>query len=813
MKRPTEENFRFDENLLPMSMYNSIEYWLPKATLPKDQMSGRFTTYLLKFRSEFIHYIERSREDQIPLQIKACKERCSLLCDFLQSVISLILDQYYFVLTTKNFEELTSDYKVRFCRHIVAYHNEDDYVDLEVNITNNPRMYKYLYYAAEVVLRSDWDPAYKMNTMIILQSMAYIYEAVKMTADESYAAQQEFLDAANSNDCWDDSSELSTIMSEVERDMKTRNPPLYIADFKQARRSHDGYLHNHPWTIEDAWISVNSSGSTLFIDGQKQPNVAVLMSAFEQDPGDPVDDIIGYKNFYGSKPFDGFTQYRSTTLLVPKTTSRGKRAVHTNSNPYQDKGSYIENMDKHILKNGIILCDTTYDDQEGLRFIREAELLNQSVLICTDMKGSTDAISHTFLKRFWDIMYVPGISDFLLRLHSGPGLFIGLEKTPSGYKSTRFEYNQISGIKCGAKSNFAVGLTEPHNFIVRCVMKSLGLEDISPLTLFRVHGDDIVFALPPEIADIFLNKYIKLCKEAGFRVHSIKEKGTYARPSDILYRAEFNKQTLLKGRMVSRIPHRLFFKANTPESQIAVLLWLSQYTYLKSPSFFIDEIFREDPIRYDRLCSIWNFLIDKKSFGIPENMRISHAYGLDLSAQFCIALHLFESCITHGVHQFIFNHRQRLNNDQVKRRIQEFTRLYDSDLIEIALEHLESQGIYNDKLHYIVDKNRRLADELYQVFKDSVLYTATLLDFFTEEEKEKIRKCLPYVRLSGLDYDEQVIDDLLSATKILRRIQPHSTSKQDGTKSPVLVDCLRKLSSQLSVDFWSSEPEFSGSSS
>lgn len=788
MSHPTRENSRFEESLLPHSMYNSIETWLPREFLPAGPTLDRINTYLYKFRSEFIHYIENATQDQIPAMIKACKERTSLLCDFCQSVIELTLNNYSLYVMNKEYQELPNNYKVRFARKVLAYKDEQDFVDLDINITNNPRMYKYLYYAAEVAMR-ELENSQIQFLMIHLQSLAYIYESVKLTDQEIYDAEQEFIQAATSEDCWNPQGELAVIMKKVGKDLRSSNPPEYIRDFKQARRSHDGYIYNHPWTIDDAWYSVASSGSSLEIDGKRVPNIGLLMSAFEPDQADPVDQMIQYKSYY-TEPYPGLEFRPSSTTFVPKTSSRGLRCIHPNSNPRQDRGSYFENMEKHILSN-VLKCDTTYDNDEGLRFIKEKELQSDIYLICTDIHAATDAISHTFLKQFWDMMYMPGISDFLLRIHSGEGNMLHHVWNEHGkLQKQRDDYCQISGIKCGTRSNFAVGLTEPHNFIVRCTMKAMEMEDIDPSTLYRVHGDDIVFALPDDIAEEFVSKYCQLANEAGFRVHDLQSKGMKSHSSDLLFRAEFNKQTLSHGRIVSRIPHRLFFRNMSRQNQIEVLLWLSQYTYLQNPSNILDKMFMQDPIRYDRFCAVWNFLIDKKLFGIPKSMWITHAKELDMQQQFEVALTIFNSSLQKGVFDTVFNNRQRLSDEEVRKKVQRFTEFYDSDIIEKALGWLESHGITMSKLHWTLEKNQRLADELRQLYHDEVLYFNTLMNFFTEEDKLLIRKCLPYVRLSGLDYDESVIDSLLQTSQILKRVQPHSIGKRVHLSTSIIMDAL-----------------------
>lgn len=800
MRHPNRESShaRFERELLPSSMFKSIEYWLPAEVLPAGPTLRKVQNLLIKFRTECIQYFERATEDQIPSMIRACKERTNLLCDFCQGVNELLHQGYTLVPVTRDYQLLKSDYKIRFAKKIIGYDTNEKMEDvvLDVNITNNPRMYKFLYYALELALLDPtWRSVDTQMLTVIIQSISFLFEAVKLTDQEILDAENEFLETSQLPDCWDDSSELATIMKQVGEDMKSPNPPKYIADFKQARRSHDGYMYGHPWTIDDAWYSVSSSGCRLKIDGKPVPNIGLVFSAFEPDYTDPIDEMIGYRSFYANEPYPGLEYFPSSTTFVPKTSSRGLRCIHPNSNGRQDRGSYFENMEKHILTK-VLKCDTTFDDDEGIRFLKEKQLTTNDCLICTDIHSATDYISHQFLLKFWNLMYRPGVADFLLRCHSGEGSIIHHSMENGKLVRQRDDYCQISGIKCGTRSNFAVGLTEPHNFICRCTMKACGLEDYDPLSLYRVHGDDIAWALPESLAQEVLAKYTKLANEAGFRVHPITEKGMIAHSNDLLYRAEFNKQTWLRGRLVSRIPHRLFFRVSNTDNQIAVILWLSQYTYLDQLSPVVEHILSQDVVQKNVHMAFWNFLVDKKMFGIPSSLRINLAGELSLETQFKAALSVFEEVITSGVYEAVFNNRQRLSKQEVDDKVRRYTELYtDMDLINTGLAWLEEHGVYVSKLHVTLEKNRLFADELRQIFDQPYIWYNAELGFFSDEEKSLIRRCLPYCRISGLDFTNETIDDLLSVAKILRRTQPHSIGKKLHASSNVIVNCIRKMNS------------------
>jgi uncharacterized membrane protein len=104
---------------------------------------------------------------------KACKERASLLCDFCQGVNELLQQGYTLVPVTRDYQLLKSDYKIRFAKKIIGYDTNEKMEDvtLDVNITNNPRMYKFLYYALKLALLDpSWRSVDTQMLTVIIQS-------------------------------------------------------------------------------------------------------------------------------------------------------------------------------------------------------------------------------------------------------------------------------------------------------------------------------------------------------------------------------------------------------------------------------------------------------------------------------------------------------------------------------------------------------------------------------------------------------------------------------------------------------------------
>lgn len=793
MGNPNYKSSRFNEDLLPSSIFKSIEYWLTQGLLPEGPFKFKVQTLLTRFRSEFITYVNRADECDIPAMMKASKERAALLAEFCQKVITLLHKGYLCYPITKDFELLKSNFKVRFAKSIIGTNpnNQNDDVVIDINITNNPRMYKYLYYMViESLMSNELRQEDREFVCILSQSEGYIFEAVNMTDQEIKEAEDEFLLAASEKDVWSEDSLLSKTMDEVTRDMRKASPPKYIADFKQVRRSHDGYMYNHPWTIDDAWYSTSSSGSSLVYNGKQIPNIGLLFSAVESDYSDPIDDKIGYKSLYPSEPFPGLTESVSTTITVPKSSSRGRRVIHMNCNGRQDRGSYFENMCKHTLSN-VVECDTTFPlpGQDGTEFIRSFSPKDNRVLICTDMSAATDHISHQFLLKFWNILFPEGCADALLRLHSGEGLFRRHHKR--GENSESELYYQQSGIKCGTRSNFAVGLTFAHNFILRCTMKVMGMEDEDPTDYYRVHGDDNALALPLDIWRKFLDIYIELASEAGFRVHPIEEKGMISFPSDIMYRAEYNKQVWSENLLVSRIPHKIFFAQDNMDKKFQVIQWLSLYKYLDVSGQDVRNLLIKPYIpNEEQGCKAWNFLIDKKLFGISTHLRIALVDDLDDNESYLLALQMFIQTISTGLYDAVLNNRNRLSAEQVKKKVSKQTLIFEDEeflntVIQWQNDHCPGIG----KLEYTVQKNRKFADELRTLFNDPFIWAHSLLGFFTEEEKKLIMECLPFARFS-LDPDLSMIDQFIRVSGILSRTQPNSINKRTRTSTSIICKTL-----------------------
>jgi hypothetical protein len=808
MSNPKRKSSRFNEDLLPNSLINSIEYWLTDGFLPDGPFKFNVQTLLTNFRIEFVQYVSKADEVQLPAMMKASKQRASLLADFCQKVIVLLKKGYLCYPVTKDYQLVRSNFKVRFSKSIIGTDPNGKLEDVieEINITNNPRMYRYLYYMVlEALMSRELRPEDVCLVCLIAQSEAYIFEAVELTDQEIIDAEQEFLAAAESEDCWSDDSHLAHIMKEVALDMRKPNPPLYIADFKQVRRSHDGYMYNHPWTIDDAWYSTSSSGSSLTWNGRIIPNIGLLYSALESDIPDSIDNKIGYRNLYPDNPFPGLVQRTSTTITVPKTSSRGRRVIHMNYNGRQDRGSYFENMCKHTLSN-VVKCDTTFPlpGHDGTEFIRSFSPADNRVLICTDMKAATDWVSHQFLLNFWNIIFPEGCAESLLRMHSGEGV-IRLHSIENGRLVEREQpYVQRSGIKCGTRSNFAVGLTYCHNFILRCVMKYLGWEDMDPSDVYVVHGDDNALALKLETWREFLDVYMMLTAEAGFRVHPIEEKGMISFPSDLMYRAEYNKQVWSADLLVSRIPHKLFFADDTIDKKFQVIQWLSQYRYLNISGQDVRELLIRPyfPQQEEKACSAWNFLVDKKLFGIASHLRIHIADELDEIHAYNLALQMFIQTISTGIYDVVLNNRHRLSDEQVMKKVRNHTLLFeDEEFLNTAIQWQNDHCPGIGKLEYTLQKNRKFADELRTLYKDPFIWGHSLLGFFTEEEKKLILSCLPHARHS-LDPDPTMTDQFIRVADILSRTQPHSINKRTRTSTSTIIKTLRVFLNGLDNPNW-----------
>ena len=801
MGNPNFKSSRFNEDLLPDSIFKSIEYWLTQGFLPRGPFRFKVQTLLTRFRSEFITYVNKADECDIPVMMKASKERAALLAEFCQKVITLLHKGYLCYPITKDYQLLKSNFKVRFAKSIIGTNpdKEGDDVIIDINITNNPRMYKFLYYMViESLMSKELRQEDREFVCVLSQSEGYIFEAVNMTDKEIRDAEDEFLQAANEPDIWDENSLLSRTMDEVQRDMRRPSPPKYIADFKKVRRSHDGYMYNHPWTIDDAWYSTSSSGSSLVYNGKQVPNIGLLFSAVESDYTDPIDDRIGYKSLYPSIPFPGLTEAVSTTITVPKSSSRGRRVIHMNCNGRQDRGSYFENMCRHTLSN-VVECDTTFPlpGQDGTEFIRSFSPSDNRVLICTDMSAATDHISHQFLLKFWNILFPEGCAEALLRLHSGEGRF-RRHCSNNANKDTTEPYYQRSGIKCGTRSNFAVGLTFAHNFILRCTMKVMGMVDEDPTKYYRVHGDDNALALPLDIWREFLDIYIRLAAEAGFRVHPLNEKGMISFPSDIMYRAEYNKQVWSENLLVSRIPHKIFFAHSSMDKKFQAIQWLSLYKYLDVSGQDVRELLIQPYLaNEEKGCQAWNFLIDKKLFGISPHLRVALVDDLDDSESYSLALQMFVQTISTGLYDAVLNNRNRLSPDQVKKKVAKQTLLFeDKDFLDTIIQWQNDHCPGIGKLEYTVQKNQKFADELRTLYNDPFIWAHSLLGFFTEEEKRLIMECLPYARFS-IDPDLSMTDQFIRVASILSRTQPNSINKRTKTSTSIICKTLTNFVSVL----------------
>lgn len=794
---------RFDKELRPDLNGKTVQYWL-YTWLPSDTVGRMVKDHLHQFRRENTSYFNDAPEYQIPAMCKASKTRASLLASFCQDLISLILNGYELVPLSINAQVIKSNYKVRFIKKILGTRKEDEnssreFVELEVLISNHPRHFRHLYDAIVIALINGWSRKHMLLLCVVIESLAYDFESVVLTDNEIIEAANEFLRSAAKEDPFQPGNRLEGILSTIEENISSRDPKIFFRDIKDVRKHNFGFIKHHTWDIDDAAYSTASSGSQWVYEGSSIPNIGILFNVLETDFVSPIDDLIGYKSYYPTENPTGFKQYKAISREVPKTSSRGVRIITSSSGPIQDRGNYFEKCEKVALSN-MMKCDSTFNDDLTFLWIQE-RLRDPSVtIICTDIKAATDEISHQFLLRVWGLLFPKDVPEFLLYLHSQDGTFnLPYLDEEGNLKYRNVEYYQRSGVRCGVRSNFSVALALPHHLVVRSALLATipNIEWEDPSKFYRLKGDDVVFSIPNKYVTDFISNYRELAKLAGFNVHPIEEKGFISRYSDPWHHAEWCKQVWIRGHIVSRIPHRLFFSKCSFEKELSVLLWLSQYDYLEISYKDLIPIFKEympNIYHWQMAAKFFNFLIDYRKFGIPKSFRFELIYGFDEG--FLMAQCLFYSVITTGIWQSLFNPRQRLKEARINERVNKFTSFFeDQELLNTILDFASSHGSTYNKLTETLDRNRSIAEDLKTVFcDDPYVWYAANLGIFSEQEKDLIRRCISFLNISSCDdVPYFATEELLEACDLIKRIQPHSVGKRISVTSSCLVSTIGLL--------------------
>lgn len=794
----------FDRDLFPPEMlfYNNTPETLLTELVQEEKLIMQVRPCIERFRDDFVKSISRLHESSIPEFVQAAKRRANAFTEFAQKVMALSEQRYSFALLDKGLNLKRRRNDLPFVRIVAGIHPTTQKVDyVSVDKVKHPREYRQLYKALMLVILTGSTIDDLFIIAVILQSWAHaMYESVKFTDREIVAAEDEFLQSASKPSSYSTKGELAGLLRQLNNDIQSDNAPRYIADFRRAKGMIRRHLRDFPFTPRDTWNSLKSSGSKLL--GVRYPNVGILTSLLETDYSDPIDEIIGYTSAYRTDPLDWVVQYDSLTMFVPKTSSRGLRAIHPQSNPKQDRGQYVENMVMPILKK-VILADSTASHQLGVHKIKQWTFLRSpgKLLACTDIKAATDEIDHQFLRHAWRLVFPSDLADGFLRLHSGPGTIRRHSISRSG-KMIRTEerYEQLSGIRCGTSSNFSVGLALPHHLIVRATMKSFGLDDIDPSELYIMVGDDVVFHLPVDYGLSFIDKYTSLAREAGFRVHNLSDKGKISYSYQTDYSAEFSKQDIINGEIYSRIPHRLFFKGNDPQSQLSAFIWLSKYPHSAVGPRTIARWITQNTSNINQsieFAKLWNFFVNREAFNIPVELIIPHIQ-LSKFEEFKFSIGCFRRIFIDSIYHTLFDNRDRLSESEIQEKENKFFNLVADGVVndwkQSFIQSVGSDDI--GKYLYSLSFNEQLAKAVHSLFADPLLDLAIECGFLSSEEDqtailEGIEICLHPEIVSDFD---NAIRTLGKVEQIFKSVNPHSLAKSNSRTAKTYVrlfnDCI-----------------------
>lgn len=788
-----------------MMFYNNIPEYLIRELLD-EALFIQVHPWIRRFNDTVIDTIKSLNASGIPEYVSACKKRSALLTDFCQQVVALVEQGYHPYLVGKDNLIKESDYDLPFVKEVLGYNPDTDQMfSVHVNMTNHPQAYRYLYRV--MLMGVQYGNITQLATLaVIVQSWSEgIWEAISFTDDEIIEAEKEFLASSTKEPTYSREGELGSLLEQVSKDMKSSQPKKYVEDLRNLRRYHDGYIYGTQWSLNDGWYSLKSSGSRLSGYGNI-PNCGILFSLIESDYSDPGDEIIGYRSFYPNEPIEGLTMFDSLTMSVPKTSSRGRRFIHPQSNPKQDRGNYFQRMEEHSLRD-IVASDCTYFQwlgQDATKAWTDRSIENQGfTLICSDIHHATDETEHEFLLQCWDILYMPGISEYLLRLHSGRGQMEVHYKTRDGLKTRIIDYDQRSGIRCGTNSNFAVCLDLPHHLVVRATMLKMGWEDMNPLDLYRLVGDDLTLHLPTNKWEEFFTIYHRLMNEAGMHVHPLNEKGMISHSDDIMFRAEFCKQTFVNGGILSRIPHRLFFQEDTPEARFAVFIWLAKYNRLCITPEMMLRVFQEQPWSAEKLydaVTIWNYFVDHEMFGLSKkdmpNLRIGEV-SISEDREYRLARTMFLQVYEDSVFDAVIDSHGRLDDEAKESKLKKFFNLADRpEVVEVFLKHYHDHtpdGMLG-KYEMTELKNQQLHDAVKSLSDSKLIDIASSLGLFSDEERELIRQCVTIVTTFPEDFGapDGAAEKLIKCEQIFKSVQPHAVAKSTKRFSSTFFKILNR---------------------
>lgn len=391
------------------------------------------------------------------------------------------------------------------------------------------------------------------------------------------------------------------------------------------------YRQSYLYTYDNSRPHMSSASSCTYYKykGRNYTLPGLFGSMFEPDYADTdtikeFDTIVGFKQSYGVVDRPEFVDtHRRLTVGIPQKKPK-VRIIHMLNNSEQDRLNYFHKLISSCLKS--IVCDCTFDQSKGPRFIRETMAASKKRAIYSlDLSSATDTFNIGLQYRV--------IKDLIFNEHEHADIlartWLDLVSVPSVYKvdgseiDIKFQNGQPQGYLSSFDS-FALS----HHIVILTVLR-LWDPDKDPSQFYRILGDDIVFADDDQEMDL-PDLYISHINAAN--VVCNLDKGYIYNPYTNEYQtqiAEFAKYLMVTGIDITPIPFKLLM-AKTIGEHLGLLAWYSEHREeklsLANLNYYMNQY---SPVLYDAYKDLFELMIHLDLPSILEHIstRSLYKYG------------------------------------------------------------------------------------------------------------------------------------------------------------------------------------------
>lgn len=746
-----------------------------------EQVSSCLYTFVLSYINE----TERVAFPDIPGYVKASEDRLTLLLNLFYSILTQMEHGVSPFVVNEKMHWIRFNEKPSVMTTSIGFMSEGEVIDISPLVKGIPRSYAILYKALQIVIQYLQNSEYgqdiwirKLTQMlVIVSSVGHIYECVLFTDSEKEVKVREFLDEVTSESP-EIPLDIKEDLAELFDDIKQGTLP-YIRDLTLALSRFNRRVTDGIWSVDNLNYSLNSSGSKIR-GNDNIPASGLVYSMIEREiRTSPLDEKFGYQSRYPKSKYPNLVQHVVSTSFVPKTSSRGLRAIHSPDNPTSDRGALIEKPFQALIDS--LINDCRKEQSKGRVLARTFSSVTEKTLgfgiVCRDLHSSTDLLSIKACQYVWELAFGKDLSDYLTFIFCGPGY---IKYSGKNSRELAGSYTQTRGVRQGIKGVFEAGLSFMHHIAARLLMLKLGLKGKNPADVILILGDDSIGIIMDCIK--YNTWYEHYMTGFGFTVHPLSKKGFEVLPGSTNRVCEWSKLIYRNGEIVSRIPLKTFFKSDNLRNRLERILWLTQYGCFSISTKHVENIMATLSMSQEEkqvARKVLTFFGKREIANIPlwDYATLSAEEELNIAFTFCYqALKL-------SIVKMLLNPRDRLSPTQEQLKRDKFENLIRAPeyLEDFKLFYELNCPEFTSKFQMLVELNGYLEGSIKNLLSEDPLQDFGALLSFSEDQRELLRFTVDV--LNNEDFyrvvmnHEEIITTMLNGKKFINSIQPHNIQK------------------------------------